>query len=81
MIAKKVIIHGINAKSNIVSKARCGITVPAENSVAIAQACITIKNMSKAERTKFGTNGRKYAMKNHTYQDLARKFEYILGKN
>jgi glycosyltransferase involved in cell wall biosynthesis len=74
MYAGKPIIQAIEAGNDLVSDAGCGITVEPENPDAIARAVITLYNMPPEERESLGNNGKQYVLKNHTYNDLARRF-------
>ena len=73
MLAKKPILHSINTPNDLVSQAKCGITVEAENPKAIADAILEFYKMSREERRKMGEKGFQFLLKNHTYEKLARK--------
>ncbi|BCD67955.1 glycosyltransferase family 4 protein [Nitratiruptor sp. YY09-18] len=74
MYAGKPIIHSINTKNDIVSIAKCGISVEAENPKAIADAILKLYKMSPDERKKIGENGKKYVIENHSYENIAKKY-------
>lgn len=78
MMAERPVIHGINAENDMVKEAGCGITVPAENAKALAEACIELKLMPECERIRKGQRGREYARGNHDYGLLARRFEQVM---
>ncbi len=78
MFAEKPIIHSINTKNDIISKANCGITVESENPKAIADAILKLYKMIPGERKILGENGKRYVLKYHTFEKLAEKFEEIL---
>jgi glycosyltransferase involved in cell wall biosynthesis len=81
MLAKKPIIHSINSPIDIVSQAKCGISVEAENPKAVADAILKIYRMPEKERKKMGESGYKFLLKNHTYEHLALKFaKEVIGK-
>ncbi|HOK80321.1 MAG TPA: glycosyltransferase family 4 protein [bacterium] len=73
MLAGKPIIHSIDTQYDIVALANCGISVPAENPKAIADAILSLYKMSEKDRFQLGKNGREYVMKNHNYEVLAKK--------
>lgn len=72
MFAEKPIIHSINTKNDIISKANCGITVESENPSAIADAILKLYKMSSEERKVLGENGKRYVIENHNYEFLAK---------
>ena len=78
MMSAKPILYSIDSIFRPVDDANCGLTVPAEDSHAIAQGILTLKNLSPEERCQMGENGRAYALKNHDYSKLASKLERLL---
>jgi glycosyltransferase involved in cell wall biosynthesis len=81
MYAAKPIIHAINTKNDIVTMANCGLLIEAENPQAIADAILKLYRMSPEKRAKLGENGRKYVIRNHSYEVLARKFDTLLSRD
>ena len=55
-------------------EANCGISVPAEDVDAVADAIKKFMAMDKAELSALGTNGKEYVIKHHDYKVLAEKF-------
>lgn len=74
MLAAKPIIYGIEAVNDIVADASCGITIPAQNEKAIAQAIKSLMFLTPEERGQMGQNGFDYVLKNHNYDVLAKKY-------
>lgn len=74
----KPIIHGFSGNEDAVCKAKAGISIPAENPQAIADAVLKLKSMSQEERAQLGRNGYDYALKNHDYAKLAEKLAKVL---
>jgi glycosyltransferase involved in cell wall biosynthesis len=74
MFAAKPIIHSNNASNDLVKLANCGLSIPAENPQAIADAILHLATLPSEERKKMGENGRKYVLENHTYGELANKY-------
>ncbi|GAA0076889.1 O-antigen biosynthesis protein WlbE [Clostridium sp. CTA-5] len=74
MLAARPIIYSIEASNDPVTDANCGISVPAEDSDAVVEAVLKIKNLSDEEKVAMGNNGHKYVLENHTYHGLAEKF-------
>jgi len=79
MMAGKPIIHAIEAGNDLVAESGCGISVPPEDSIAIANAIRKLMSMSKDEREKMGLRGKEYVIKNHDYKILARKFLEVIN--
>ncbi len=78
MLSEKPIIHSVSIFNDIVKILNCGISVEAENSVAVADAVIDLMSMPKKEREKLGERGRKYVIENHDYKILAENFLEII---
>jgi glycosyltransferase involved in cell wall biosynthesis len=78
MLAAKPIIYGIDAANDVVGDAQCGITIPAQNVQAIAQAIGALMSMSSEQRIQMGRNGYEYVLKNHDYRVLAKKYTDVL---
>ncbi len=80
MMAGKPIICGISAGNDIVKEARCGLTVEPEDCSKLAQAILTLMNMSEMERCRMGKNGKLYVQKYHNYGKLAADFLGFVNK-
>lgn len=74
MAAGKPIINAIEAGNDPIKEANCGLSVKAEDPIALAQAIITLSQMPAEEREKLGENGRVYVYREHDYKTLAQKF-------
>lgn len=74
----KPILLSLDSVYKPVELAKAGLTVPAENPLAIVNAILKLKQMTIKQRKKFGKNGRSYAMRNHNYKIIARNLEKIL---
>ena len=74
MLAGKPIISSIDAGNDMVAEADCGFSVPAEDSMAIANMIKKLLTTSEDERAKLGENGRAYVKRNHDYKKLACDF-------
>ena len=74
MMAGKPVIHAVNAGNDPVKDSGCGITVPAEDPFALADAIIKLLNASDEKRSLMGQKGREYVIKNHDYRVLAKKY-------
>lgn len=74
MMAAKPVIHAVDAGNDLVIESGCGISVPPENTKAIAEAILKLKSMSPIERETMGLNGKRFVLANHDYRVLAKKF-------
>lgn len=74
MMAAKPVIHAIEAGNDLVVESGCGISIPAENPSAIAEAVKQLMQMTASEREFLGKRGREYVLKNHDCKVIARKF-------
>ncbi|EDY85613.1 glycosyl transferase, group 1 [gamma proteobacterium HTCC5015] len=73
LYAGKPVIHSYSGTSDPVAKHQAGISVPARDSLALSQAVIQLKNMSKKQRLEMGGNARKAAIEYYDYAKLADK--------
>jgi len=74
MMSGKPIIHAVEAGNDLVKEVGCGISIPPEDPVAIAEAVKKLLSMAPGEREEMGMRGREYVIKNHDYKVLAQKF-------
>lgn len=74
MFAPKPIIHSVSAENDVVQQAKCGLTVPAEDVDAIAEALKQMVNLSPEERAAMATKGRDYVTRQLNYRTLAEWF-------
>ncbi|MBV7388035.1 glycosyltransferase family 4 protein [Pasteurellaceae bacterium TAE3-ERU1] len=74
MMAGRPILHSVNAGNDIVSDAKCGFSVDAENIRSIVKGLDKMLDMPKEELEKLGQNGKFFVEKNFTYSVLANKF-------
>lgn len=81
MMASKPIIHSVNAGNDIVSDAKCGISVEPENSEKIADAIIQLLNLSDNDKKIMGQNGHNYCLNNHDYSVLSNRFINAITDN
>jgi len=80
MLAARPIISAIDAGNDMVKDADCGLSVPAEDSDAVAKAIKELLSLSSLERIRLGQNGRDYVIANHDYEKLAMNFIEALSK-
>lgn len=74
MMAGKPIIHSVNAANDWVQEAGCGISVDAENAVAVAEAIEQMSKWDYQTRQVKGLLGKSFVCKKLTYSVLAKQF-------
>ncbi|MBE3128951.1 MAG: glycosyltransferase family 4 protein, partial [Actinobacteria bacterium] len=74
MMAVKPIMHAIEAGNDLVRESGCGISIPPEDSYAVAEAIKKLMSMSSSEREGIGRRGKEYVIDNHDYKILAKRF-------
>lgn len=74
MMAARPVIYAVEASNDPVKDCGCGITVPAEDPKAVAEAVMKIKSLSDDEKKEMGQKGKEYVLENHMYHPLAEKF-------
>ena len=74
MMAAKPIIQAINASNDLVSEARCGYSIGAEDAGALRQAVLAMMTASESQRETMGRSGRAFAEARHSYGVLADAF-------
>ena len=77
LASAKPIIHSVDAGNDPVFEARAGISVKPENSKEIADAILNLYKMPESKRNELGQNGRVFVEKYHSYEQLAKKYEYL----
>lgn len=76
--AGKPIIQCYSGGNDPVVKFEAGITVPAEDPEALADAIRRLRDMPEAERRRMGENGRRAALEHYDYAKLAKRLEQVL---
>ncbi|AOB24892.1 glycosyltransferase family 4 protein [Bordetella bronchiseptica] len=74
MMAGLPVVHSTSSPFDLVRDAHCGISVPAEDSDAIAQALAQMAQLSPGQRHALGTAGQAYVYAHHPYPRLAEQF-------
>jgi len=77
LASARPIIHSVDAVNDPVFEARAGISVKPENSKEIADAILKLYKMPESKRNELGQNGRVFVKKYHSYEQLAKKYEYL----
>lgn len=74
MMAGVPILFAIEAGNDPVAEADCGLTVPAENPQALANAIRALCATPPGRLKSMGENGKRYALDKHTYDMLSKAF-------
>jgi glycosyltransferase involved in cell wall biosynthesis len=74
MYAGKPIIHLFSGKGDLISKARCGVSITKHKSNLIADAILNIYKSPIREREEMGIRGKSFVLENHTYSKITDKF-------
>jgi glycosyltransferase involved in cell wall biosynthesis len=80
MACAKPIVWAINTLVDPVAETKCGITVPAEDSAAMAQAIVKLSGLGDNERREMGMRGYEYVMKHHSVPVLADRLLEVIEK-
>ncbi len=74
MMAGKPVVFAIDAPNDMVEEAQCGVSIPPEDSGAIAQAVLKLAALPEKERQDMGERGKLYILSHNEYDVLAEKF-------
>lgn len=72
------VLNSYTGKYDPVQRYKAGLTVPAENKEALAEAIRALRDMSTEDREQMGANGKKAACEVYDYAKLAVKLERVL---
>jgi glycosyltransferase involved in cell wall biosynthesis len=78
MAAARPVVTAVDASSNPVIAADAGLSVPAADAAALAEAIKTLLALSPEERWEMGLRGRRYVIAHHDMARLAERFEVCL---
>lgn len=74
MMAGLPVLQSVDAGNDIVTEARCGLTVRPGSPEAVAEGLRRLASLSIDVRQEMGRRGRQYVLENHSYPVLARRF-------
>ena len=74
MYAGKPIVHLFTGKGDLISKAKCGITITEHKSNLVADAILKLYTTPQEQRNKIGRRGKEFVLENHTYHKIVDKF-------
>jgi len=78
MSSGRPIIYAVNSRNNPVEEAGAGVSIPAENPTALAEAVLYLVSLTPEERIEMGRNGLEYLLKHHDIRLLAEQLERVL---
>ncbi len=74
MAAGLPVIFAIDTIYNEVAEAQCGVSIPAEDPPALANALRELTRMSREELREMGDRARRHVQEAHTYEVLAQRY-------
>ncbi|WIV96687.1 glycosyltransferase family 4 protein [Kinneretia aquatilis] len=74
MMARRPVLHSVEAGNDPVREAGAGLTVPPEDAQAVADGVLRLAALSATERAAMGERGRAFVLAEHSYPVLARRF-------
>lgn len=74
LMARRPVLHSVEAGNDPVAEAQAGLTVPPEDPLAVAEGVRRLAALSADERTAMGERGRAFVLAEHTYPVLAQRF-------
>jgi glycosyltransferase involved in cell wall biosynthesis len=78
MLARLPVIYAIESANDPVGDAKCGLRVFAERPHAIADAIEKLMVLPGEKRAQMGESGRAYALREHGYRALARRYVELI---
>ena len=80
MMAGKPVIFAIEAGNDMVADAGCGVSIPPEDSHAIAEAAVKLAGTPAEEREAMGARGHAYILEKHEYGVLSEQFREVFRR-
>ncbi|MCP5109170.1 MAG: glycosyltransferase family 4 protein [bacterium] len=77
MCSAKPVVFAGNVYNDLVKMSGCGISVPADDHQAFADAVLKLYKMTEEERAKLGQKGKAYVLEHHSMEKLADKLEAL----
>jgi len=78
MYAKKPILWAIEAGNNLVEDAKCGLSVPLNDSMGLKKVILKLQGLQKEALEELGQNGYNFVHTYHSYEILAKKLIKIV---
>ncbi|MCD0420800.1 glycosyltransferase family 4 protein [Rubrivivax sp. JA1024] len=79
MMARRVVLHSVEAGNDPVAEAGCGLTVAPQDPAAVVDGLRRLAALPADERRAMGERGRAFVLAHHTYPVLARRFLDAVG--
>ena len=74
MMARRAVLHSVEAGNDPVAEAGCGVTVAPGDARAVADGLMALAAATPDERAAMGARGREFVLARHTYPVLAQRF-------
>ena len=74
MMARRPVLHSVEAGNDPVAECQAGLTVPPEDARAVAHGVVALAALTQVELAAMGARGRAFVLANHTYPVLAQRF-------
>lgn len=81
MIAARPIIASYSGFQSMVNESEAGFFVPSEDSQAVVEKILSLKDMSKETMNEMGMRGREWILQNRNYKKLAFHYSNIIFKD
>lgn len=78
LYSAKPIIHSFSGNGDLVQEYKAGITVPAEDHVAVSEAVLKLYKLKEEEREAMGQKGHESVIEHHEYGKLANQLKSVL---
>lgn len=78
LFAAKPIIHAFSGKGDVVEQANAGLTIEAENPIAIQKAIENLYQLNAEQRKILGENGKNFVLQHLDYAMIATKLEKVV---
>jgi len=79
LLSAKPIIFASNAINNVIDEAEAGITVRADDEIALAEAMKEMTLTKPDVRREWGKRGRRFVLETYTYAHAAKRFNIMLN--
>ena len=79
MMARRAVLHSVEAGNDPVAEAQAGLTVPPQAPISVAAGLRKLASLSPEERAAMGERGRAFVLAEHTYPVLAQRFLQALS--
>ena len=74
MMARRAVLHAVEAGNDPVAEAGCGLTVAPEDPQAVAAGLLQLAALAPGERAALGERGHAYVLAHHAWPVLAQRF-------